>query len=109
MIFLPNLFVILKLFLKKLEKKNKFFQLFFINSFIFLFFGLFIGSLFGTFLDFPRSSGFWDGIIVITLLFICEIINFFVYTSKNNFIKILNYLKLGLLLALFIDAFKVGS
>ncbi len=99
----------LKEFFLKFFRKNQFFQIFFVNSFSFLFIGLFTGSLFGTFLDFPRSLGFWDGFIILLVLFICELINLFVYAYKLKFFKVINYLKIGFLLALFIDAFKVGS
>ena len=90
-------------------KKNESFKNVFTNSFLLLFIGLFSGSLFGTFLDFPRSLGFWDGFIILFVLLLCEIINLFVYVYKSSIFKTLNYFKLGFLLALFIDAFKVGS
>ncbi len=105
----PQFFLSLKTFFGQIEGKNKQFKIFFLNSFLFLFIGLFIGSLFGTFLDVPRSSGFWDGLIILSLVFSCEFLNLLIYTYKFGKLKVLNYLKLGLLLALFIDAFKVGS
>ena len=97
-----------EIFLKFL-KKNQFFKAFFLNSFFLLFIGLFSGSLFGTFLDFPRSLGIWDGFLILCVLFICELINLFVYVYRIGIFKSINYLKIGFLLALFIDAFKVGS
>nr|YP_005089926.1 hypothetical chloroplast RF20 [Pedinomonas minor]ACQ90902.1 hypothetical chloroplast RF20 [Pedinomonas minor] len=97
-----------ELFLKFL-RKNQFFKTFFLNSFFLLFIGLFSGSLFGTFLDFPRSLGFWDGFIILFVLLVCELINLFVYVYKLGIFKTINYFKIGFLLALFIDAFKVGS
>jgi hypothetical protein len=99
----------MKEFFLKFFRKNQFFKTFFINSFFLLFIGLFSGSLFGTFLDFPRSLGFWDGFIILLVLFFCELINLFVYAYRIKTFKFLNYLKIGFLLALFIDAFKVGS
>ena len=107
--FKQSRFFGLKNFIFTFLRKKEFFQTFFINSFFLLFLGLFLGSLFGTFLDFPRSFGFWDGFLILFLIFVCEIINLFVYVYKSLFFRILNYLKLGFLLALFIDAFKVGS
>jgi hypothetical protein len=101
--------VFLKEVFLKFLKKNTFFKNFFINSFFLLFIGLFSGSLFGTFLDFPRSLGFWDGFIILVVLFLCEFINLCVYAYQINFFKTINYFKIGFLLALFIDAFKVGS
>ncbi len=102
-------FTFIKELFLKFFKKNSFFKKFFIKSFLLLFIGLFSGSLFGTFLDFPRSLGFWDGFIILAVLGCCEFINLCVYAYKLHFFKTLNYFKLGFLLALFIDAFKVGS
>ncbi len=109
MSFNQSRFSFLKTFFLKIFKKNEFVKSFFLNSFLFLFLGLFLGSLFGTFLDFPRSLGLWDGFIILFIIFICELINLLVYVYKIFLFKTLNYLKLGFLLALFIDAFKVGS
>jgi hypothetical protein len=102
-------FILLKEIFLKFVKKNTFFKNFFLNSFLLLFIGLFSGSLFGTFLDFPRSLGFWDGFIILFVLFLCECINLCVYVYKIRFFKTVNYFKIGFLLAVFIDAFKVGS
>lgn len=102
-------FLFTKEILLKFLRKNEFFKSFFINSFLLLFIGLFSGSLFGTFLDFPRSFGFWDGFIILSVIFFCEIINLCVYVYKVSLFKTINYFKIGFLLALFIDAFKVGS
>ena len=104
-----NIFTYSKISFLKIFKKNKFFAQFFLKNFIFLFIGLFLGSLFGTFLDFPRSLGFWDGFIILSIILLCELINLCVYVYKLFIFKIFNYLKIGFLLALFIDAFKVGS
>jgi hypothetical protein len=102
-------FIFIKTVFFQFFKTNRNFKNLFINSFLLLFIGLFCGSLFGTFLDFPRSVGFWDGFIILLVLLLCEIINLFVYVYKSFIFKTLNYFKIGFLLALFIDAFKVGS
>jgi hypothetical protein len=107
---MPNFrFFFLKSFFLTFFKKNQFFQVFFLNAFLLLFLGLFFGSLFGTFLDFPRSLGWWDGFLILSVVFLCEGLNLLVYVYKLFFFKTLNYFKIGFLLALFIDAFKVGS
>jgi hypothetical protein len=96
-------------FVKQVNAKNELFSTNLLNYFIFLFFGLFFGSLFGTFLDFPRSTGLWDGCLICLFLLLTEAVNFFVYSYQFEKFKHLNYLKLGVLFAIFIDAFKVGS
>jgi hypothetical protein len=113
---LPNFFLFCKKFLSKLKEKNSYFKKFFLTSFTCLFLGLLFGSLIGTFLDTPRALGFWDGLTISIFVLIMEIITFFYYNSDwFTRVKVLNYgsqlnlFKLGFLLAIFIDAFKVGS
>lgn len=104
----PN-FLFIKSFFFKFLQKNTLFKRIFIHSFLLLFVGLFSGSLFGTFLDFPRSLGFWDGFIILFVICLSEIVNICVYVYEFSIFKSINYFKIGFLLALFIDAFKVGS
>lgn len=113
---LPQFFLFIKQFTTNFEEKNENFKIFFLSSFTCLFFGLLVGSLVGTFLDTPRSLGWWDGITIIFLVFLMEVLTFFYYNFYINvknrfsvFIRQLNLFKIGFLLAIFIDAFKVGS
>ena len=106
-----------------LSRKNSFFKEVFSFALFTLFFGFLIGNLFGTFLNTIRSFIFWDGLIIFIILFIMELLNFFLYNKykrviyqkisyyPNNqiILKSLNYLKIGIMFGFFIDAFKVGS
>lgn len=82
-----------------------------------LFLGFLSGTLFGTFLPFLRIFLPWDGLILLVLLFLIEVINYSLYHEtggpaiwyKSKGLKILNFYKIGLLLGFFIDGFKVGS
>ncbi len=115
-----------------MQNKNRFFSYFQIKivkiqqNFIFfknnitltltlIFSSFFFGNVFALLLEGLRQYFRWDPLILLFFLIFLEIINFFVY-SKNiyllQFVKIkkfFNSLKIGLLLGLFIDAFKVGS
>ena len=86
--------------------------------------GFLIGNLFGTFLNTIRKHITWDGVIVFFLITFIEISNYNVYHNKNrpffffvlhpkiikrSFWKYFNFLKIGLLVGFFVDAFKVGS
>lgn len=91
----------------------------------FLFFGFLLGNLFGTFLQSIRLIFHWDGFIVGGVLFCIELLSYIMYHRKGRsffliwrvpftfrqfkFWRSVNYLKIGLLLGFFIDAFKVGS
>lgn len=80
----------------------------------FLFSGFLCGNLFGTFLNIIREYISWDGLIIILVICLMEIISYFRYQKKKNFInsqiwRTLNYFKIGLMIGFFIDAFKVGS
>ena len=113
-----------KIFIK-LKEKFFFFQTSFSSSIFFLFFGFLFGNLFGTFLTWIRTLIPWDGFIVISLLFFIEVISYiryhnagrsflllwkFPFSYKKRLVwKSLNFLKIGLMLGFFIDAFKVGS
>jgi hypothetical protein len=116
------------------QKKCQFFTKKFTISLFYLFLGFLIGNLFGTLIDFFRLL-LWDGFIILGVIFVFEGISFLNYrflirleeskrdttfSSKSPsaarqsslfvvFIKSLNFLKLGILLGFFIDAFKVGS
>lgn len=120
-------------FLKKsvtrIEEKFFFFQNRFSSSLFFLFFGFLLGNLFGTFLNALRSFIYWDGFIVGSVIIFIEIIsyisyhkpgrsffNFWTFRVTNTLVfkrlvfwKYMNFLKIGLLVGFFIDAFKVGS
>ena len=80
-----------------------------------LWLGLLCGSLAGTFLDTPRSAGWWDGALIFCFVCFCEFITRLYYlsprssTSKNWFLFCFQFVKRGVLLAILIDAFKVGS
>ena len=84
-----------------------------------LFLGFGVGNLFGTFLAGLRHFFHWDGFIILSLLGFIEITNYAIYHSKleRNILpsrsvpawKICHFLKIGLMLGFFIDAFKVGS
>jgi uncharacterized membrane protein len=104
----------------KISFKKIFKQLILIRQKLFLFLlniliGIFCGSIFGTFLPIFRSIFPWDILIIGLIIIISEFINILIYTKKNNstnkifFIEYINWLKIGILLGLFIDAFKVGS
>ena len=107
---------------KSLQIREKNFTL----ALFFLFSGFLFGNIFGTFLVFIRKFVPWDGLIITITIFVMEIISYFRYHNKRNSIfnskyrlikplsvsklwKNLNYLKIGLMLGFFIDAFKVGS
>lgn len=109
----------------KLKEKLLFFQTSFSSSIFFLFLGFLVGNLFGTFLNAIRAVLYWDGFIVLLLLFFIEIVSYITYHKegrtfflfwrfpfiyqKRLFWKCFNFFKIGLLLGFFIDAFKVGS
>jgi polyferredoxin len=120
-----------------LKRKLGFLKTNFSLSLFSLFLGFLSGNLFGTFLTSLRTFLPWDGWIVCSLLFCFEVISYQVYHSKNRsflvlwkfpgitvtqspgtqnqstgpttFWRHLNYVKIGLLLGFFVDAFKVGS
>jgi hypothetical protein len=107
-----------KLFIKQIS-----FNLFLLLS------SFFFGNLFNLFFNKLRHLLIWEPLILFFLLLILELINLTLYTNKTllfqNFTplvsksfcrntplaakKMLNSLKIGLLLGLCIDAFKVGS
>jgi hypothetical protein len=88
--------------------------------------GFFLGNIFGTFLNVLRGIFHWDGLIILSFIFLCEFISFQTYRpiaeAKTRATPIraqesvsilswrpLNLIKLGLLFGFFVDAFKVGS
>lgn len=102
-------FFFIKRFLKNVYLiKNHIIQFFF-NIFL----GIILGNSFGTFLPFFRKIFSWDGFTIIILILISEFVNSILYNlSEKNFMKnfqFLNWIKIGLFLGFFIDAFKVGS
>lgn len=112
-------------FFKNLKEKFSFFQIKFSSAIFFLFTGFLGGNLFGTFLPAIRIVLPWDGFILVTFLFFVEVISYIRYQTEGRFFllvwkfpfsyqkrlfwKNFNFLKIGLLLGFFIDAFKVGS
>nr|AYC64434.1 hypothetical protein Ycf20 [Pseudochlorodesmis sp. HV01306b] len=78
------------------------------------YFGLIFGNLFGTFLNFLRNEIVWDGTVLILIILVFEFLNSLIYQKKKikaslRCFLILKNFQIGLLLGLFIDAFKVGS
>ena len=73
--------------------------------------GIFFGSIFGTFLPFFRKIIFWDGLIILSIIFFGEWISSLTYKTNlsQNKLPFLNWVKIGIFLGLFIDALKVGS
>nr|AYC65778.1 hypothetical protein Ycf20 [Udotea sp. TZ0819] len=81
-------------------------------TFCYFSFGFLIGNLFGTFLVFLRNQFLWDGIVLLIILILFEILNFLIANTRfisQFFKKILKSVQIGILLGFFIDAFKVGS
>jgi hypothetical protein len=128
-----RLFKFFENFLITFKEKFFFFQNSFSSSIFFLFFGFLFGNLFGTLLNGIRAFVYWDGFIVLSLIFFIEIISYITYHKEGRsfffiwrfcashtsakpfyyqrrlFWKSFNFLKIGLMLGFFIDAFKVGS
>ena len=87
--------------------------------FLFLLFaGFFFGNLFGTFVDSIRKLNIADSFLILILILFTEFINFIVYNNyrkkaanliKSKKFNFLNAFKIGVLLGIFIDSFKVGS
>lgn len=93
-----------------LIKKN------FIIYIFLLFLGFICGNLFGTFLNYFRYYIYWDGFIILLIILLIELINYLIYMKtfklkkKNKYLKkCFNFFKMGLLLGVFTDSFKVGS
>lgn len=103
-----------------LKEKFGYFETKFSFSLFLLFLGFVFGNLFGTFLNFFRTYIIWDGFIMMLGLVSIEILNYISFNRENdprlkhlnsnhNPKRSVNFLKIGLLLGFFIDAFKVGS
>ena len=120
-----RLAIFLRRFSESFQEKFSFFQMSFSSAIFFLFSGFLGGNLFGTFLNGIRILIPWDGFIVALFLFFVELISYIRYHTEGRFFlvlwkfpfsyqkrifwKNLNFLKIGLMLGFFIDAFKVGS
>nr|YP_009106480.1 hypothetical chloroplast RF20 [Geminella minor]AIT95298.1 hypothetical chloroplast RF20 [Geminella minor] len=92
---------------------------------LYIFFGFLLGNLFGNFLVIFRQIIKLDIVLILIILFLMEFLNSIIYLKKSrkflfflntfqnlkkiNVLLNLNFLKLGILLGFFIDAFKVGS
>jgi hypothetical protein len=112
-------------FSRTFKEKFSFFQKSFSSAIFFLFSGFLAGNVFGTFLNGIRTVFPWDGFIVGIFIFFVEILTYIRYHNDGRFFLILwkfpfsyqkrifwknlNFLKIGLMLGFFIDAFKVGS
>nr|UXE31247.1 hypothetical protein Ycf20 [Ostreobium quekettii] len=85
--------------------------------FLFLLFaGFFLGNLFGTLVDSIRKLNIADSFLILLLVLFNEFINFIIYSNKKKGrltkpkkFSFLNAFKIGVLLGIFIDSFKVGS
>nr|AYC64768.1 hypothetical protein Ycf20 [Boodleopsis sp. FL1161] len=97
------------LFLVKKRQQLK--NYFFLKSACSFYFGLICGNLFGTFLNFLRNEIVWDGTVLIILILFFDFINFLVYKKKFQelYLTVVKNYQIGILIGLFIDAFKVGS
>jgi hypothetical protein len=106
----PRLFEFLVRLVNQTKKQKDKFLKFFTLSTSVLFFGLLAGSLTGTWLDVPRSNGWWDGTIIVIFVVGSERITRRTQKQdKNTVLFVLQIGKRGMLRALFRDAFKVGS
>ena len=90
----------------------------FLSFLILLFIGFFFGNLLGTVVDSIRKLNITDSVLIFMLILFNEFINFNIYSryrlAVNNVMKakslnFLNAFKIGFLLGIFIDSFKVGS
>ena len=90
----------------------------FLSFLIFLFIGFFFGNLFGTVVDSIRKFNVADSLLIFILILLNEFINFNIYSRykkkitmeiKSKKLSFLNAFKIGFLLGIFIDSFKVGS
>nr|AYC64136.1 hypothetical protein Ycf20 [Johnson-sea-linkia profunda] len=102
------------------KKCQQFKKHYFLESACSFYFGLIFGNLFGTFLNFLRNEIVWDGTVLIIIILFFEFFNYLIYkkkqgsfrlpfVSKRHGLVILKNFQIGILLGLFIDAFKVGS
>lgn len=85
-------------------KENSYILFLILSSFFF-------GNLFNLFFKDLKNILIWEPLILFFILILLELINVIIYTIKRPFYykKLLNSFKMGLLLGLFVDAFKVGS
>jgi uncharacterized membrane protein len=98
---------------KFVKLKNNFLPFLFL-----LFTGFFFGNLFGTLVDSIRKLNIADSFLIFLLLLFNEFINFIIYrnyrkkvdaANESKKYNLLNAFKIGVLLGIFIDSFKVGS
>lgn len=74
--------------------------------------GFFFGNLFASFIHQLRSFVGWDGFLAYWLIFVFECASWLSYRRRNPYsptTRLLNYLKIGSVFGIYIDAFKVGS
>lgn len=90
----------------------------FLPFLFFLFSGFFFGNLFGTIVDSIRKLNIADSALIFLIILFNEFINFIIYSnyrknietpSQSKRFNFLNAFKIGILLGIFIDSFKVGS
>lgn len=116
MSYLTRYYFKLNQFFKFITKKFIKLKNNFLSFLILLFLGFFCGNLFGTFVDSIRKLNIADIFLIFLLLLFNEIVNFNAYSyhkknkaSNSKKINFLNSFKIGFLLGIFIDSFKVGS
>ena len=111
-----RLFLFFNIKLLKLKNKYLLFKQNLTITLILIFSSFFFGNLFATVLNQLRNYLNWDPLIFLFFIIVIEKLNSIIYSKTKNFnkllfyfLKFLNSLKIGFLLGLFIDAFKVGS
>ena len=118
MSYLTRSYTKLSQFFSFISKKFKKLKKNFLPFLFFLFAGFFFGNLFGTFVDSIRKLNVADSILILFLILFNEFINFIIYSNyrkknvtliKSKKFNFGNAFKIGILLGIFIDSFKVGS
>nr|YP_010732098.1 hypothetical chloroplast RF20 [Massjukichlorella minus]WDY13012.1 hypothetical chloroplast RF20 [Massjukichlorella minus] len=122
--FSTRLYAFMYSFILFLNERSLYLRKNFTGMLCLLLIGFLVGNLFGTILNTIRNFLFWDGFIILFLIFFIEILSYATYHPKNrpffffllspkklnkSFWQFFNLFKLGLMIGFFIDAFKVGS
>ena len=90
----------------------------FLSFLVLLFIGFFFCNLFGTVVDSIRKFNIADSFLIFIIILLNEFINFNIYSRykseintkiRSKKLSFLNAFKVGFLLGIFIDSFKVGS
>lgn len=93
----------MKFYLNKKKKSNDYFALIILLNL----FGFYLGNIFSTCLPIFMNFFLWNGLATVFVILFIEFLSYLYY--KYNIPLTFNYFKIGFLLGLFIDAFKVGS